>query len=73
MCLVDYMTSSALLEAIANVQYLDDTATNTAEALQYAQIMFSEDNGARSDVDHVTLIITDGESSDELATIDAAR
>ena len=72
--LADYSSSAAVRDAILAAAYMDETATNTSRALDYArEVMFTPQAGNRRDIPDVVLIITDGESVDTLATINAAR
>ena len=67
-----YKNSSALLSAINNLPY-NDGGTDTAEALTL--LLSSAQNGVlglRSDSSKVAIVITDGRSDNQLATLSAA-
>lgn len=56
--------------AIQGIQYTHGS-TNMAGAWRFVrEVMFSEANGARVGVEHIALIITDGESDDPNDAID---
>ncbi|KAK2165643.1 hypothetical protein LSH36_47g02029 [Paralvinella palmiformis] len=67
-----YSTSQDISLAIQGIQYRGGK-TNTAQALDFVQSMFAKKRGGREGVSHVALVITDGESNNSSATIDAAR
>lgn len=63
-----YTTKSSLKNAIRNIPFLGG-ATDTAKAIRYVrEEMFKEENGGRSYVSHIVVVITDGYSVNKQAT-----
>nr|KAG5693355.1 hypothetical protein BaRGS_017648 [Batillaria attramentaria] len=68
-----YTSRSTIMNAVDRVPY-HGGGTNTHLALQYAASTgFAASNGARPNAVKMAIVITDGTSSDETATLDKAR
>ncbi|XP_059162207.1 uncharacterized protein LOC131945194 [Physella acuta] len=68
----DFYDHMSLTRAIQNLTYVG-AATNTYKALQLAQSSaFTKANGARDGVPHITVVLTDGMSSDYGLTVNEA-
>ncbi|KAH9509841.1 hypothetical protein Btru_045385 [Bulinus truncatus] len=68
-----YYTHLELEEAIMKAQYVS-AGTNTYQALEYARTTaFTSAHGARPDVAHIAIVMTDGESSDKDKTKQEAQ
>ncbi|KAI8477848.1 Cartilage matrix protein [Branchiostoma belcheri] len=62
----DYQDAASLQQAISGIRYLQG-GTNTGKALRYlANNAFSTKNGARAEVSKVTIVVTDGQSADDV-------
>ncbi|XP_076089636.1 matrilin-1-like, partial [Mytilus galloprovincialis] len=61
--LKDYRTKNGVFNAIDKIQYIVGS-TNTADAIRLMRVdMFTADNGDRSDVKNIAIVITDGVSN----------
>lgn len=68
-----YTQVSDMTRQISQMQYIQGS-TMTADALDYVRnVMFQPENGDRPNVDNILLVITDGESNNQTATVEAAR
>ncbi|KAI8506670.1 Cartilage matrix protein [Branchiostoma belcheri] len=62
----DYQDAASLQQAISGIRYLQG-GTNTGKALRYlANNAFSTKNGARAGVSKVAIVVTDGQSADDV-------
>lgn len=63
-----------MMSAVESISYEPGWSTKTGDAINYASgTMFTEENGARSNVTKIMIVITDGESTEKDLTVKAAR